>query len=72
MAIIKKNVLKNITKDEIDKRLKELYKELMKFNSQRAVGAAIENPGRIREIRRTIAKLLTINKIKEVNDKNYE
>ena len=49
----------------------ELNKELMKYNSQRAVGTAIENPGRIRELRRSIAKLMTIqnNKEKEVKNK---
>ncbi len=60
MAIIKKNELKQIPKDKIEERIKELNKELMKYNSQRAVGTAIENPGRIRELRRSIAKLLTL------------
>ena len=70
MAIIKKNELKQIEKSKIDEKIVELKKELMKFNSQRAVGSAIENPGRINLIKRTIAKLLTIknNSIKETKE----
>jgi len=59
MAILKKNDLKQITKKQIEDKVTELRKELMKFNAQRVVGAAIENPGRIKELRRSIAKLLT-------------
>ena len=63
MAILKKSDLKNIPKSQIDEKLKELRKELMKYNAQRAIGTAVENPGKIKEIRKTIAKLHTINKI---------
>lgn len=71
MAILKKTELKNISKGAIEEKMKELHKELMKYNSQRAVGTAIENPGRIRELRRSIAKLLTIknNPIEEAINK---
>lgn len=67
MAIIKKSELKNISKESIEGKMKELKKELMKYNSQRAVGTAIENPGKIKEIRRSIAKLLTIQNNKQLN-----
>ena len=60
MAIIRKNELKNINPVQITERLIELRKELMKFNAQKAVGTAIENPGRIKELRRSVAKLLTV------------
>ena len=60
MAILKKNELKNMSKKSIDDKMIELKKELMKFNSQRAVKTTLENPGKVKEIRRSIAKLLTI------------
>mgnify|MGYP001570348514 CR=1 FL=1 len=60
MAIIKKSELKQIPKSKIDEKITELGKELVKFNAQRAVGTSIENPGRIKEVRRSIAKLLTL------------
>ena len=69
MSILKKSELKHITSEAIEERMKELNKELMKYDSQRAVGTAIENPGRIKEIRRSIAKLLTIrNNLMEVRN----
>jgi len=70
MAILQKSEMKQMSKEVIIERIKELNKELMKYNSQRAVGTAIENPGRIRELRRSIAKLLTLQNHKEKEVKN--
>lgn len=67
MAILKKNELQNITKEQINSKLDDLRKELLKVNAQRAMGTAPENPGRIKELRRTIARLIT--KSKEVKTK---
>ena len=48
-------------KDEtLESRLGELRKELMKFRSQVASGTVPKNPGRIRAIKRTIARIHTI------------
>ncbi len=60
MALIKKNELKQLSQLRIEEQMKEFKKELIKLNSQRAVGSAIENPGRIRLLKRTIAKLMTV------------
>ena len=65
MAIIKKSELKQMQKTE--EKLVELKKELMKFNSQRAVKSSIENPGRIKELKRSIAKILTIQNQQRTN-----
>ncbi|MBI2499270.1 50S ribosomal protein L29 [Candidatus Woesearchaeota archaeon] len=71
MSLIKKNELKNINVSAIDEKISEFNKELMKLNTQRAVGTAIENPGRIRLLRRTIAKLLTVQNTKsKISEKN--
>ncbi|OIO41521.1 50S ribosomal protein L29 [Candidatus Pacearchaeota archaeon CG_4_9_14_3_um_filter_31_7] len=59
MAILKNKEIKNLGKEELKKRLKELERELMKINSQRATKANIENPGRIKEIKKTRARILT-------------
>jgi large subunit ribosomal protein L29 len=40
----------------------DLKRELAKLNSQKASGRIPENSGKIREIRRTVARILTINK----------
>ena len=40
----------------------DLKRELAKLNSKKASGRIPENSGKIREIRRTVARILTINK----------
>jgi len=56
MAIIRKKELKNFTKEEFGKKLKELEIELIKSKSQRTThNTAIKT----KEIKRTIARILT-------------
>ena len=57
MAIIKKNDFKKMSKTDMEKKLADLQKELMKANSQRAASTLPENPGRVKEVRRTIARI---------------
>jgi len=59
MAIIRKNEYKNLQEKDIDFKIVELNKELMKLKSQVARGTPPENPGKIRTIKRTIARLYT-------------
>jgi large subunit ribosomal protein L29 len=59
MAIIKKNELKDMKKEQIEEKLKELKREMIKINAQRSSKTLPENPGRVKEIQRTIARLLT-------------
>jgi len=49
---------------KLDERLLDLRKELIKINAQVAVGTLPENPGRIKEIKKTIAKILTQKKLR--------
>lgn len=69
MAILKVKEARKLNREELDKRLEELKKELMKLRSQASGGSQAENPGRIRAVKRTIARLLTIKKEKEVESK---
>jgi len=46
--------------DAIDTRLTDLRKELMKLNSQVAAGTIPKSPGRIKLVKRTIARIHTI------------
>ena len=55
-----------MNKSELQKRLSELRLELAKDKGQIAIGGAISNPGRLREMRRTIARILTELKKREV------
>ncbi len=60
MAIIRKNELRKLNKEELIKKLDMLRKEMIKVNSKRYSGQPPENPGKVKEIRRTIARILTI------------
>ncbi|MBI2663545.1 50S ribosomal protein L29 [Candidatus Woesearchaeota archaeon] len=59
MAIIRRKELKNMNEGQINQKLNDLKKELMRINTQKSTGTNIENPGRVKELKRTIAKLLT-------------
>ncbi len=62
MVILHVKDIRKMKGDELDGKLSDLKKELMKVNAQIAQGASPEKPGRIKEIKRTIAKILTIKR----------
>ena len=45
---------------DLENKIIELKKELMKINSQIAIGTAPKSRGKVMEMKRTIAKILTI------------
>jgi ribosomal protein L29 len=57
MAIIRKKELKNMPKDELEKKLKELKVELIKAKSQKITHGT---SSKTREIKRTISRILTL------------
>ncbi|MDP3765094.1 MAG: 50S ribosomal protein L29 [Nanoarchaeota archaeon] len=52
--------LRLMNEPDLENKSVELKKELMKLNSQIAIGTIPKNPGKVKEIKRTIAKILTI------------
>ena len=60
MPIIRKRELKQLLPEERDKRLAELRTELVKLRTNVKSGGNVENSGRIKEIRKTIARILTV------------
>ncbi|MCS7134949.1 MAG: 50S ribosomal protein L29 [Candidatus Aenigmarchaeota archaeon] len=62
---MKKKDLKKMNDAELDKLLKDLRLELMKERGNIAMGGTVKNPGRIREIRKNIARILTIKTERE-------
>ncbi|MBI4154581.1 50S ribosomal protein L29 [Candidatus Woesearchaeota archaeon] len=72
MAIIRKSELKIMENKSMKEKLLTLRKELMKLKAQVATRTRPENPGRIKEIRRTIARIHTfirLNQIKKLEEK---
>ena len=57
--------IRDKSNDELLKTLDESKKELFDLRFERATGS-IENPMRIRELRKTIARILTILKEREM------
>jgi large subunit ribosomal protein L29 len=60
MAILRVKDLKRMGEKELDKNLSELRLELSKERANIHIGASVTSPGRLREIRRTIARIKTI------------
>lgn len=60
MAILKPNEIRDMSIDEMKSRLAELRTELAREKAVAAAGGSLENPGRVQELRRTIARVLTI------------
>lgn len=58
---------RELSNEDLDKRLKEFKKELMKENVQVASGAA--STGKVKQLKKNIARLLTIRRQKEVSFK---
>jgi len=60
MAIIRSNDVRKMSKEERAEELKKLNDELVRERALTSAGGAPENPGRIGEIKRTIARIKTI------------
>lgn len=63
MAILRLKEIGAMPQEEVDKKLSELRLELSKMRGSAAVGAAVQNPGKAREIRKTIARILTLKSL---------
>jgi large subunit ribosomal protein L29 len=59
MAVLRKKEIRKLDDKEARKKLDELRLELSKERAKINIGASVTSPGRIREIRRSIARILT-------------
>ena len=60
MAISKIDEIRNMTEEEVAEELRKLESELVRERGVVTAGGAPEKPGRIRDIRRTIARIKTV------------
>jgi large subunit ribosomal protein L29 len=65
MPILRVKDIRRMSDEEREKNLVELKAELMRLKTMVAAGGAVENFARIREIRRTIARIFTIENEKK-------
>lgn len=59
MAILRKREMKQMLPEERKKKISELRAELTTIRTSVKSGGTVENPARVRELRRTVARLLT-------------
>lgn len=62
---MKASEIRNLTSDELSKKLADLKDELFKLRFQLATGQ-LENPMRIRDVRRGIARVKTVIRQREL------
>ncbi|MBC5793171.1 MAG: 50S ribosomal protein L29 [Nanohaloarchaea archaeon] len=65
MAILKADEIRDMSEDEARERLNDLKKEIVEEKGQIETGGFAEDPGRIKEMRRTIARIKTVLNEKE-------
>ena len=62
MAILRVKEIRQMSSEERKKRLSEFKAELVRLKTMIKAGGSIDNPMRIRELRRTIARIKTIER----------
>lgn len=67
MAVLRVDEIREMTPNEREEELKDLENELLQEQASAAVGGVPENPGLIREIRRTIARIKTVQREEEID-----
>ncbi|MEM2994708.1 MAG: 50S ribosomal protein L29 [Candidatus Bathyarchaeia archaeon] len=60
MPILRLREIRDMSSEERMKKLGELKTELLRLKTMVKAGGTVENPARIKELRKTIARILTI------------
>lgn len=66
MALLRYKDVKNMSDDEKRFKIEELRKELVKQNAQRSTGTPLKSSGRMKEIRKAIARIMTHDNAKRL------
>jgi len=65
MAILKPRDARKLSREDLDKKAGELRLEVAKDKANIAIGAPVSSPGKTREMKRTVARILTIKREKK-------
>jgi len=60
MPILRVKEIRDLSHEERRKRLRELQTELVRLKTMIKAGGSVENPARVRQLRKAIARILTI------------
>ena len=70
MAILYNEEIRDMTPAERESELDEMETELLNAKAVQAAGGAPENPGRVKELKKTIARIKTIQREEDDLDEN--
>jgi len=62
---MKASELRKLGEKQLDEKYIELKKDLLKINAQISSGTVPENPGNVKNVKKTIARILTIKSEKK-------
>jgi len=66
MPILRVKQIREMSVDERSKKIDELRTELIKIKTMIKAGGSVENPGRAKALKKTIARLHTIIREEEI------
>ena len=72
MRIIRVKEIREMSPEERRKKLNEFRTELLRLKTMVKAGGTVENPARIKELRRAIARILTIENEQKLEVKMAE
>ncbi len=62
MPIMRMKEIRDLTPEEKEKRIMDLRAELLRLQAMVKAGGTVDDPGRIKEIKKTLARLFTVQK----------
>jgi large subunit ribosomal protein L29 len=72
MPILRVKEIRDMPSGERMKKIGELRTELLRLKIMTEAGGTVENPARIKELRKTIARILTIEREQEIRPTKKE
>jgi large subunit ribosomal protein L29 len=60
MPILRLKEIRDMSSEERDKKLGELRTELVRLKTMIGAGGTVENPARVKGLRKTVAQILTV------------
>ena len=67
MPIMRMSQIREMSREDQERRLEEFRTELSKVNTMIKAGGSIENPGRVKALKKTIARVLTVMREEELS-----
>jgi large subunit ribosomal protein L29 len=65
---MKAKEIAKLSKEDAEKKMNELKKELIKLNAQAAAGTPPKSPGQIKKIKKIIARIMTVQGDRKNNE----